>query len=479
MNIQDLSARIECTELILETPAGNERGELKAVAQEDAVPYFSPRGRRIVHFIGSGMMGGREKQLVLIAREQTRQFAHQVTVVFQNPAGPNYEALLDHTDIRVISLKSPNETSLRAAIQTLRLACQHDVAFLHSPRIPFLLGLWLANRPVVYRLSGLQMSAPWPFQRAPLKPDEKSAMTTSKVTHLKPTSAALQHPAKYVAVRIRRLIRWLLFVNFLRRRAVLVLVNSNFLKSVGQREYGLSDEKLLITRSGLDASLETERLERARKGTQRDELFTIGFVGRLDPRKRLDRLLQAVAPLVHAGSRLRVLIAGDGDLRRPLEQLAVSLDIAAVVEFLGTRRNPYDVLSLCDLFVLPSDNEAFSNAALEAMFAGVPVAVFKDGCGTAEIIASHQNGFLVGDIEELQKLIRELLSCRDDCRHIGQQARRSLETLGLTVQNQVRMLNERIAGILQKNGNCLHPSNNAESAKRVLTSLHQQKGKQS
>lgn len=442
MNTRDLSARIESTAPLWETPAVNKGEESKAAAQEDAVPDFSPRGRRIIHFIGSGMMGGREKQLVLIVKEQVRQFAHQVTVVFQNPAGLNYEALLDHADIRVISLSSPNEANLLAAIQTLRLARQHDVAFLHSPRIPFLLGLWLADRPVVYRLSGLQMSAPWPFQRAPFNPGDTSAITTSRRTHPKPISAALQHPAKYVAVRIRRLVRWLLFVNFLRRRAALVLVNSNFLKSVGQREYRLSDEKLFITRCGLDASLETDRLERARKGTRRDELFTIGFVGRLDPRKRLDRLLQAVAPLVHAGYRLRVLIAGDGDLREPLEQLSASLDIAAVVEFLGARRNPYDVLTLCDLFVLPSDNEAFSNAALEAMFAGVPVAVFKDGCGTAEIIAPHQNGFLVADIEELQELIRDLLSRREYCRHVGRQARRSLDVLGLTIQKHVRMLEE-------------------------------------
>lgn len=442
MNTRDLSARIESTAPLWETPAVNKGEESKAAAQEDAVPDFSPRGRRIIHFIGSGMMGGREKQLVLIAKEQARQFGHQVTVVFQNPTGPNYDALVHCPEIRVMSLKSPNEMSLAAAFQTLRLAGQHDVAFLHSPRIPFLLGLWLAHHPVIYRLSGVQMTAPKPFQRAAPQTHATPVLATRKVTSSKQSSNALRHSVEYFAVRIQRLIRWLLFVNFLRHRAAWILVNSNFLKSAGRREYGVSIEKFLVARCGLEATFETERLARAGRNVQKSELFTIGFVGRLDPRKRLDRLLQAVAPLVHAGYRLRVLIAGDGDLRQPLEQLAVSLDIAAVVEFLGARRNPYDVLTLCDLFVLPSDNEAFSNAALEAMFAGVPVAVFKDGCGTAEIIAPHQNGFLVADIEELQELIRDLLSRREYCRHVGRQARRSLDVLGLTIQKHVRMLEE-------------------------------------
>ncbi len=408
------------------------------------------RGRRIVHFIGSGMMGGREKQLVLIAKEQARQFGHQVSVVFQDPVGPNYDALVQCAAIRVLSLKSKNEMSLAAVFQTLRLARQHDVVFLHSPRIPFLLGLWFANRPVIYRLSGVQMIAPRPFQRDASKTYITPMKTPRKATNVKQISAVLRHSIEYFAVRIRRLLRWLLFINFLRRRAALVLVNSNFLKTVGQREYGLSNEKFLVAHCGLDVTFEAERFAKACKKTQKSELFTIGFVGRLDPRKRLDRLFEAVAPLVQAGNRLRLLIAGDGDLRQPLEQLVASFGIAEVVEFLGDKLNPYEILCCCNLFVLPSDNEAFSNAALEAMFAGVPVVVFKDGCGTAEIITSHRNGFLVGDIEELRELIRELLPRREYCRQVGQQARHSLDTLGLTVQKHVRLLNEHLENLLQK-----------------------------
>ncbi|MDZ7276105.1 MAG: glycosyltransferase [candidate division KSB1 bacterium] len=399
------------------------------------------------------MMGGREKQIVLIAGEQARQFAHHVTVVFQNPAGPNYEALRRHPGVHVVSLRSSGEMSLWAALQTLRLARQHDLAFLHSPRIPFLLGLWFARRPVIYRLSGLQMSAPRPFQRAQRSTPARPAMTFNQMTCPQPARSALRHPLEYLAMRSRRLIRWLLFVNFLRRRAALILVNSSFLKAVGRREYGVAEEKFLIVRNGLDVTHETKRLEKARKSARKNEPFTLGFIGRLDPRKRLDRLLQAVAPLVHAGYHLRVLIAGDGDLRPSLEQLARALDIAAAVEFLGVKHNPYEVLNQCDLFVLPSDNEAFSNAALEAMFAGVPVVVFKEGCGTGEIIAHRQNGFLVADGGELCELIRELSSRREECQRIGRQARQSLEALGLTIQEHVRMLNDCFAGLLHKNVN--------------------------
>ncbi|HET6764192.1 MAG TPA: glycosyltransferase, partial [Longimicrobiaceae bacterium] len=101
------------------------------------------------------------------------------------------------------------------------------------------------------------------------------------------------------------------------------------------------------------------------------EARVVGAVARLASQKRFDRLLRAVArmpPGVHC------ILAGDGELRGELERLVAELRIADRVHFLGHRTDTADVLDALDLFAVTSDREGMSNAMLEALAAGVPVA---------------------------------------------------------------------------------------------------------
>lgn len=118
----------------------------------------------------------------------------------------------------------------------------------------------------------------------------------------------------------------------------------------------------------------------------------IGSVGRLTEQKGFDVLLHAL-PMVH-GSRLRVVIAGVGELDAMLRRLAAELGIADRVYFAGYRRDVSSLLSALDLYVHPSRFEGMPFAVLEAMAASCPI-VASAVDGTRELIDDGVHGWLV------------------------------------------------------------------------------------
>jgi glycosyltransferase involved in cell wall biosynthesis len=120
---------------------------------------------------------------------------------------------------------------------------------------------------------------------------------------------------------------------------------------------------------------------------------TIGTVGRLDPVKNQSALLRAVADLRPRFPRVRLLVVGDGPLRRPLEAEASSLGVADIVTFTGARNDTPDLLRSLDVFVLPSLSEGIANTILEAMATGLPVVAGRVG-GNPELVAEGVTGAL-------------------------------------------------------------------------------------
>ncbi len=106
-------------------------------------------------------------------------------------------------------------------------------------------------------------------------------------------------------------------------------------------------------------------------------------LARMEPQKRHDVLLDAWARL-DAGPVL--WLAGDGSLRRDLEDQARALGLDGRVRFLGNRSDVADLLSAADVTVLTSDWEGMPIAVLESLAAGVPV-VATDVDGVAEALA--------------------------------------------------------------------------------------------
>ncbi len=100
----------------------------------------------------------------------------------------------------------------------------------------------------------------------------------------------------------------------------------------------------------------------------------------------------------------KLLLVGDGPERPRMEALCRELDICDDIRFLGKLEDIEEVLSVSDLFIMPSEKESFGLAALEAMACEVPVISSNTG-GLPELNIHGKTGFLsaVGDIEDMVK----------------------------------------------------------------------------
>lgn len=115
---------------------------------------------------------------------------------------------------------------------------------------------------------------------------------------------------------------------------------------------------------------------------------------RLEPVKRLDVLLRAMAILRTTIPDVTLRVVGDGSERQALEQLARELSLGASVEFVGWREDVGEELRQADCFVLPSRSEGLSMTILEAMATGLPVVTTRVG-GNPEVVEDGATGLLV------------------------------------------------------------------------------------
>ena len=138
-------------------------------------------------------------------------------------------------------------------------------------------------------------------------------------------------------------------------------------------------------------------------------------------------MLRALAVLTGRHPRLRYSIVGDGPERGALEDLARRLGGADRVDFYGQLEpeRAIEQARRSTIFVMPSTEEAFGTAYVEAMAAGVPAIGCRGEPGPEEIAAAG-GGFLLvppGDIERLSQRIDELLSDPHGLREAAQRAR--------------------------------------------------------
>jgi glycosyltransferase involved in cell wall biosynthesis len=156
--------------------------------------------------------------------------------------------------------------------------------------------------------------------------------------------------------------------------------------------------------------------------SENESVTVIGTVKKLDEKYGIDVLIRAFARLrskVHAEDRqkaqsLRLLIVGDGPLRKELEDLARECGVEKVTTFVGAV--PHDevpsYLRTLDVYVAPSraDSESFGVAILEASACECPVVVSKVG-GLPEVVDDQETGIIVppNDPVATSEAIRKLV----------------------------------------------------------------------
>lgn len=117
---------------------------------------------------------------------------------------------------------------------------------------------------------------------------------------------------------------------------------------------------------------------------------------------------------VYEKEKCKLLMIGDGPERNRLEQVCREIGLCHEIRFLGKQGAIEELLSISDLFLLPSSNESFGLAALEAMALEVPVVSTNAG-GIPEVNIHGETGYLseIGDVDDMAQNALSILSDAD------------------------------------------------------------------
>src|SRR5271154_3236641 len=143
------------------------------------------------------------------------------------------------------------------------------------------------------------------------------------------------------------------------------------------------------------------------------------------PVKRLTDVV-AIFALVREKIAAKLVLIGDGPDRGAAEYIVRKKRLTKDVLFLGKQDRVHEKLGLADVFLLPSDEESFGLAALEAMACEVPVVATNVG-GLPEVVKHGVDGYLFEprDVDTAAKYVLEILTRPDRGRMMGQMARAS------------------------------------------------------
>ncbi|HEY8186658.1 MAG TPA: N-acetyl-alpha-D-glucosaminyl L-malate synthase BshA [Pyrinomonadaceae bacterium] len=149
-------------------------------------------------------------------------------------------------------------------------------------------------------------------------------------------------------------------------------------------------------------------------------------VSNFRPVKRPVDCVEILARVLKKGISTRLVMVGDGSERTNVEHRARCLGVYDKCIFVGKQPNIVHYLSAADVLLLPSEQESFGLAALEAMACEVPVIASRVG-GVPEVVTDGETGFLseVGDVEKMAEDAARLLSDEEFRREMGQRARES------------------------------------------------------
>jgi len=200
-----------------------------------------------------------------------------------------------------------------------------------------------------------------------------------------------------------------------RHSSLLVAVSENVRKEILAFKVG-TPEKVITVPLGLE--LDRFLSIDGPSGNLRGELglsegdILIGNVQRLVPTKGHRYLFKSIQLLKEIRPEVRFVIAGDGEMRGELEQLAENLGLKENIYFLGFRKDVDNVYADSDAIVFPSLTEGSPIAIIEALASARPV-VATDVGGISELIDEGKCGFVVPAkdpralTEALLKLIRD------------------------------------------------------------------------
>lgn len=187
------------------------------------------------------------------------------------------------------------------------------------------------------------------------------------------------------------------------------------------KRIGIPTHRILYIQNGVDLS-EVEEYKVPERMPDAEK--RIGFVGQMIRRKNIFDLLDVFNALHKKHPDTRLILLGDGQQRKELEEYSKTLTSQSHIEFLGFRRDRLTLLNSFNLFAMTSSLEGIPRCLMEAAAAQIPVAAY-DIPGVDQLITHDQTGLLAppGDKQQLLAHWETLLFQPETARRLSENAK--------------------------------------------------------
>ena len=357
-------------------------------ARHGDAPSVSYMGRapRVLHIITRLIRGGADENTILTVNGLARM-GHRCMLAYgrQSEAAEMERASGVETYLvpsMVRAVRPIGDSCALGSLISLMRRFKPDIVHTHTAKAGVLgrIAAWAARCPVViHGLHGTTFhpGQSWPVRRAIIRLERMLAPLTtaymSVSTELSELylSERIGQPEQYVTVRSG--------------------MDLSAFEAV--TDWGPAEVRAKKTELGLPAQLPLAVM-----------------VCRLEPRKRVDRLIHAAAQLKQAGLKACFAIAGEGPSRDALEALVTQLDVEDSVHFLGFREDVPEVLAASSAVCLTSAWEGLPRAFIQARIVGRMIVCF-DVNGAHEAVTDGVNGFIApqDDPDMFCRRLREAL----------------------------------------------------------------------
>lgn len=207
-----------------------------------------------------------------------------------------------------------------------------------------------------------------------------------------------------------------------------IVVNGESVSRYAAQISKVPHEKIRVIHNGISEPEKTETIPSIFKQNPAD--VWIGITANLKPIKRLDVFIQAFRELLQVVDdvNIRAVILGEGFQRKALMKMIEEYDLEPYVFLAGSVDDVTQFLQRCDIGVLCSDREGFSNAILEYMACGLPVVATQVG-GNRELV-DDTNGISVpsGDHHALASALSRLCASAEMRQKLGGRSKEKVES---------------------------------------------------
>ncbi len=182
-----------------------------------------------------------------------------------------------------------------------------------------------------------------------------------------------------------------------------------------------------------------------------EKAVVVGTAGRLVPVKGPEYLVKAAKHVLSSYPDTVFIFAGDGYLWKNLEKKAIELKILKNIYFLGWREDICRIMSIYDIFVLPSLNEGMGRVLIEAMALGKPIVASNVG-SIPDLIDHGKNGYLVSAKNpfQLADSIKKLIKNNKMRNKMGREGKKKAESF--TAETMVKKIKALYKELLESQG---------------------------